>query len=152
MIRNRQAMPPCLSMLSQRLWKFCLKRLTQPWVKVGMVMFWAWLCCKITRQPFCSFATGFYYAAWRWEHGTTASSAGLLVNAANESTRHHFICSSSCTKPQEFCCKRSEQQQTWNHNFWSLSIIMDLNRLWIVWIEKDMADIIAFACYITPHD
>ena len=29
-------------------------------------------------------ATGFYYAACRWEHGTTASSAGLLVNTANE--------------------------------------------------------------------
>ena len=52
-----------------------------------MVMLWAWLCCKITRQPFRSFAIGFYWlysAACGWEHGTTASSAGLFVNTANE--------------------------------------------------------------------
>ena len=29
MNRNRQAMPPCLSMLSQKLWKICLKLLTK---------------------------------------------------------------------------------------------------------------------------
>ena len=72
----------------------------------------AWLCCKITGQPFRSFATGVYYVACRWEHGTIASSGGLLVNTANGSPSHHFTCSSSCTEPQECRCERSEQQQT----------------------------------------
>ena len=49
-----------------------------------LVWLCVWLCCQITRQIFHNFATGFYYAACRWEHGTTASSAGLLVNTANE--------------------------------------------------------------------
>ena len=49
------------------------------------------MCFKITGQPFRSFATGFFYAACRWEHGTTASSAGHLVNTVYESPSHHFI-------------------------------------------------------------
>ena len=79
-------------------------------------MFWAWWwCCKITSQPLRSFASRFFYAACRWEHGTTASCACLSVNTANESPSHHFICSMSCTEPQECCCERSEQQQACNN-------------------------------------
>ena len=97
-----------------------------------MVTFWAWLYCNITRQPFRSFATRFYYATCRWEHGTTASSAGLLVNTANESPSHNFICSSSCTESQECCCERSEQQQTCIYNNASCYILPYLVLCWCV--------------------
>ena len=110
--RNRQNMLPCLSMLSQRLWKLCLKLPTTATATVGMVILWACIGCKITRQPFHSFATGDYYVTCRWELGIIASSAGRLVNTANESPSHHFICSRSCTEPRECCCERSKQQQT----------------------------------------
>ena len=92
MKRNGQALPPCLSMLLQKLLKFCLELLATTRVTDGIVMLWAWLCCEISWLPFRYFANGFYSAACIWEHGTTASSAGLLVKIANESPRHHFIC------------------------------------------------------------
>ena len=112
MKRNRQAMPTCLSMLSQRLWKFCLKLLTttvsHSWYGdvVGMTVlqdhkatlpflcYWVLLCglwmgtwynCKQC-WPFCE------YCQWI--------------------PSHHFTCWSSCTEPQECCCERSEQQKT----------------------------------------
>ena len=112
MKRNRQAMPPCLSMLSQRLWKFCLKLLTttvsHSWYGdvVGMTV----LQDHKATLPFLCYRVllcGLWMGTWY-----NCKQCWPFCEYCQWIPSHHFICWSSCTEPQECCCERSEQQQT----------------------------------------
>ena len=120
MKRNRQAMPPCLSMLSQRLWKFCLKLLTTTVSHscygdvVGMTV----LQDHVAILPFLCYRVllcGLWMGTWY-----NCKQCWPFCEYCQWIPSHHFICWSSCTEPQECCCERSEQQQTCLINYWKI--------------------------------
>ena len=67
-------------------------------LKIGVAMPWnCWIKqVQLLLKSFIMFLCRFN--CWAAMHGTTASSAGLLVNTANEFPSHHFICTAlHCT-------------------------------------------------------